>query len=650
MTSPNNEPEKGRVLVVKQGFPSSAITAAEFSVLVSDGLYTQEDGTRMGSRQTKRYGEMYFYADYNDAMEESAFLVGMRVGEPPEVAAARRARSNQGKTFILDTSQMGRMGIGLKAGVINSAGTRFGAVTTVNVTEKEACALAIAAVDMLKPSHMGTVIEKFVFTDTNGDMSIRRARVIAERPDGGVTMTVMDDQGAQVGTSVFRASTALALLGAPSDPIGSEVTGDDWPLLAKLTKAVHPTSVWAADGGERMLSRDAMRLLAAVGVASAEDIAKIPSLDDTDAAEMIVGWFREFAEKLKPMARRDASGAASDGLDGIIAGAQANCAVGEPLHERHIAQAMQTALGNLSKTGPGLGGPTLGQDRALAAAQMLVTPRHLDLSGGSRTTFQTPAAATAPAAAPAVAAAPAATPSVVQQPGGIPTAHVFATAFFKAALSEEEFDLFIRNSSMYTLDAILRLALLNDVRGSRVTLAAALEAKLAQTACDVVSVTAMLGTGRTSTQLLDTFRALVESGRATAGAAPAAAPAAAPLVVRIGDTELPEGDERPEAVALSRDVSEVAGSQPMRARLKALGGMIGDVNMLFSATTGPETGAQLRRMLETPQETMLSKALVRHQMPDDLVQIIQLARAALGSGDRMLLIIYQYDYQCYDYF
>ena len=81
----------------------------------------------------------------------------------------------------------------------------------------------------------------------------------------------------------------------------------------------------------------------------------------------------------------------------------------------------------------------------------------------------------------------------------------------------------------------------------------------------------MLGAGRTSTQLLDTFRAVVESGRAIASAAPAAAQAAAPVVVRIGDTELPDGDDRPEAVALSRDVSEMAKSQTMCARLRTLG-------------------------------------------------------------------------------
>ena len=367
-----------------------------------------------------------------------------------------------------------------------------------------------------------------------------------------------------------------------------------------------------------MPSRDAVRLLAAAGVASAEDVAKIPILGDADAAEMIVGWFIEFAEKLQPF-RELQPMTTSDGLDGIIAGAQAHRMVGEPLHERHVARALRAALANLSKT------PPLGTERALAAGQMLVTPRVLNLSSGR-----------AASGAATTTAEP--QPVQLQQPGGIPPAHAYATAFFGAAQSEEEFDLFIRNSSMFTLDGIVRLALLTDVRGSRLALAAALEAKLVQTACDVGSVIAMLGAGRTSTQLLDTFRALVESGRAVAGAAPAAAPAAAPVVVRIGDTELPDGDDRPEAVALSRDVSEMAKSQTMCARLRTLGDAVNDVNMLFNATVGPETGAPLRRVLETPQETMLSKALVRHQMPDDLVQIIQLVRAALAR--RVLLGVF----------
>ena len=43
----------------------------------------------MEQRGPSVFGEMYFYADKDDAMEESAFQVGKRVGEPPFVAAAR---------------------------------------------------------------------------------------------------------------------------------------------------------------------------------------------------------------------------------------------------------------------------------------------------------------------------------------------------------------------------------------------------------------------------------------------------------------------------------------------------------------------------------------------------------------------------------
>ena len=55
-------------------------------------------------------------------------------------------------------------------------------------------------------------------------------------------------------------------------------------------------------------------------------------------------------------------------------------------------------------------------------------------------------------------------------------------------------------------------------------------------------------------------------------------------------------------------------------------------------TLVPATGAPLRRLLETQQDTMLAKALVHHQMPDDLVQTIQQIRAALAR--RVLLGVF----------
>ena len=69
MASPINEPKKGRVLPCKKEDTTFAITTGEFSVLVSDGFFQQEDETRSGAKRTKRFGEMYFYADRDDAME-----------------------------------------------------------------------------------------------------------------------------------------------------------------------------------------------------------------------------------------------------------------------------------------------------------------------------------------------------------------------------------------------------------------------------------------------------------------------------------------------------------------------------------------------------------------------------------------------------
>ena len=95
----------------------SVTRAGEFSVLVSDGFFSTnvDEARNNGMRNTKRYGELRFYVTEEDAMEESAYLVGKREDELPGVTAARRARSTGGQTFRLDTNHMGRLGIGLVA-------------------------------------------------------------------------------------------------------------------------------------------------------------------------------------------------------------------------------------------------------------------------------------------------------------------------------------------------------------------------------------------------------------------------------------------------------------------------------------------------------------------------------------------------------
>ena len=66
---------------------------------------------------------------------------------------------------------------------------------------------------------------------------------------------------------------------------------------------------------------------------------------------------------------------------------------------------------------------------------------------------------------------------------------------------------------------------------------------------------------------------MIESGRAAGGGESGRAPTAAPIVVRVGDSVMPEGEDRPEAVALSRDVHEVANSSRAREQLADLGNM-----------------------------------------------------------------------------
>ena len=142
----------------------------------------------------------------------------------------------------------------------------------------------------------------------------------------------------------------MKVLGPPADPVGSSVSGADWPALATLVKSIDPASVVAeADvfdtGTIKIKLRAILRLLAAAGVARAADIASIPAASDTEAAERITGWFSAFDEKLKPLA---SSGAGvlpvSDGLDELIGEARARRAPGESLNERHVVLALQAML------------------------------------------------------------------------------------------------------------------------------------------------------------------------------------------------------------------------------------------------------------------------------------------------------------------
>ena len=71
-----------------------------------------------------------------------------------------------------------------------------------------------------------------------------------------------------------------------------------------------------------------------------------------------------------------------------------------------------------------------------------------------------------------------------------------------------------------------------------------------------------------------------------------------------------DNESRSEAVALSRDVAEVVASERLRGELRDLATTPAQKNGLASLFGGASAaGAPLRRMLDTPDATMLAKAL-----------------------------------------
>ena len=73
MSSAIIEPKLGRVARTTKPHIADAITAGEFSVLVSDGFIAEEGGSRTATaKKATRYGELYFFVSEDDAMEESA--------------------------------------------------------------------------------------------------------------------------------------------------------------------------------------------------------------------------------------------------------------------------------------------------------------------------------------------------------------------------------------------------------------------------------------------------------------------------------------------------------------------------------------------------------------------------------------------------
>jgi hypothetical protein len=71
MSTETIAPKLGRVAPTSRADKANAITAGEFSVLASDGLLSMEAESRSGMRQAKRCGELRFFVNKDDAMEES---------------------------------------------------------------------------------------------------------------------------------------------------------------------------------------------------------------------------------------------------------------------------------------------------------------------------------------------------------------------------------------------------------------------------------------------------------------------------------------------------------------------------------------------------------------------------------------------------
>ena len=107
-------PEPGRIVATTKSDKVPSVTADGFPVLMSDEFFsTNVDKTRNnGMRNTTQYGGLRLCVTEGDAMKESAYLVGKREGELPEMTATRRARSTGGQTFRMNGDHMGRLGIG----------------------------------------------------------------------------------------------------------------------------------------------------------------------------------------------------------------------------------------------------------------------------------------------------------------------------------------------------------------------------------------------------------------------------------------------------------------------------------------------------------------------------------------------------------
>ena len=108
MSSTQFNVSKGRIAQTLKDHDSSHshLPKGTFSVVTSGGFVAANGNalTRQGTPSKSRCAELLFYASKADAYEESAYLVGKRVGQAARVVEARRARSLGQASLPLPTS------------------------------------------------------------------------------------------------------------------------------------------------------------------------------------------------------------------------------------------------------------------------------------------------------------------------------------------------------------------------------------------------------------------------------------------------------------------------------------------------------------------------------------------------------------------
>ena len=316
---------KGRIAETMKDYVSLDIPKGSWSVVTSDGFqYQTEALTRQGTQPKARCAEVLFYASKADAYEESAYLVGKRVGQAVQVRQARRARSLAGAPKWIDLHTLGRIGIGCVAGVVNTAGTRLGMYNDDDGPDPGP-QQAVLAVEALKPTFKDMFTSAFTVVDGEGALTLCHAKVLS---DDGETVEVQTYKpGGTLSdlAAVVRVDHRFAAhsFGRPMDVLGGVVSGNVWPRLQKLVDAVRvgqPGARVSGQPGGNIPLRPLVRLLAACEVAPAADIAQLHSVDGAQLNEFLSGWMGELESQLETLSSHagGADGASVDGADRLL--------------------------------------------------------------------------------------------------------------------------------------------------------------------------------------------------------------------------------------------------------------------------------------------------------------------------------------------